>query len=240
MTLCLSLPSNPRGRDFYCGDLHGMYTPLRDALDRQAFNPRLDRLFCAGDLIDRGPDSLACLALLEEPWFFAVRGNHEALLLESVLKRDRKAGAAWQLNGGDWARDLDDTLLLNLAQRIEARMPLVLEVDNPDFHISLCHASYPLPDWNDRQLIESDPELSRHLLWSRSGFRSNQPRQIAGTDCMVYGHSIVDRPRPLGNQLYIDTGAYLSGRVTLLTTAQVREQIRRPGETGLASPCPTP
>ncbi|MGL9724118.1 metallophosphoesterase [Sodalis sp. (in: enterobacteria)] len=32
-----------------------------------------------GDLIDRGPQSEACLPLLENPWFRSVRGNHEQM-----------------------------------------------------------------------------------------------------------------------------------------------------------------
>lgn len=38
-------------------------------------------MLSVGDLVDRGPDSIGCLKLLEAPWFHAVMGNHEQLLL---------------------------------------------------------------------------------------------------------------------------------------------------------------
>lgn len=63
------------------GDLHGHRHLLEDELDRIGFNPTRDRVLSGGDLIDRGPDSLGTLELLEEPWFHAVLGNHELMLL---------------------------------------------------------------------------------------------------------------------------------------------------------------
>jgi serine/threonine protein phosphatase 1 len=77
-----SLLTNCHGKDYVVGDLHGCYDLLQRVLDEVSFNKTHDRLFSVGDLIDRGPDSLACLQLLAEPWFFAVKGNHEDLMLE--------------------------------------------------------------------------------------------------------------------------------------------------------------
>ncbi|MEQ1635292.1 MAG: metallophosphoesterase [Methylococcales bacterium] len=78
----MTLPANSHGRDFVLGDLHGCYQLLQDLLGQVNFNPAQDRLFSVGDLVDRGPDSLACLELLKEPWFYAVLGNHEAMLAD--------------------------------------------------------------------------------------------------------------------------------------------------------------
>lgn len=46
------------------------------------FNQTTDRLFSVGDLIDRGLDSLKYVQLLAEPLFYAVKGNHEILMLD--------------------------------------------------------------------------------------------------------------------------------------------------------------
>ena len=48
---------NRIGRDFAVGDIHGCFTALQIALDAIGFSPETDRLFCAGDLVDRGPGS---------------------------------------------------------------------------------------------------------------------------------------------------------------------------------------
>jgi serine/threonine protein phosphatase 1 len=77
-----SLPANSRGKDYVVGDLHGCFDLLQRVLDEVDFDTTRDRLFSVGDLIDRGPNSLKCLELLSEPWFYAVKGNHEDLMLD--------------------------------------------------------------------------------------------------------------------------------------------------------------
>ena len=84
--LIRTLPSNDQGRDYVVGDLHGCRQLLDQLLEFVDFSPENDRLFSVGDLIDRGSDSLGCLALLEKPWFYAVRGNHEEMLLDFAWK----------------------------------------------------------------------------------------------------------------------------------------------------------
>src|SRR3546814_4769251 len=79
-----SFPPNKKGRDFVVGDIHGHFKLLTAALNNLDFNPELDRIFSVGDLIDRGPDSIDILKWLEKPWFHAVRGNHEQMLIDCI------------------------------------------------------------------------------------------------------------------------------------------------------------
>jgi len=60
---------NVAGRDFIAGDLHGTLTEFLKALNAAGFDENAgDRLFLAGDLVDRGPESDRMLRLLEQPW----------------------------------------------------------------------------------------------------------------------------------------------------------------------------
>ncbi|TAL05004.1 MAG: diadenosine tetraphosphatase, partial [Porticoccaceae bacterium] len=43
------------------GDIQGCLDPLRRLLDSVAFDPTQDRLLAVGDIVNRGPDSLAAL-----------------------------------------------------------------------------------------------------------------------------------------------------------------------------------
>lgn len=98
-----SLSANEEGRDFVVGDLHGQITLLNDALAAINFDPRVDRLISVGDLIDRGENSLSCLALVSEPWFYFVKGNHEQLMEDYLT--GGPTGRWWFPNGGDWWND---------------------------------------------------------------------------------------------------------------------------------------
>ena len=43
------------------GDLQGCLSPLLCLLEQVGFNPTTDKLWCAGDIINRGPQSLETL-----------------------------------------------------------------------------------------------------------------------------------------------------------------------------------
>lgn len=137
---CVHLPANRRGRDFVVGDLHGHRLLLDDVLHAIGFDPLQDRLFSVGDLVDRGPDSLGTLALIEEPWFHAVAGNHELWLLSHLgrygSRRFERKGVAQ--GPGAWVSGIGAAgrrRLERLADRV-ARLPMALHVDaDVPFHV---------------------------------------------------------------------------------------------------------
>jgi serine/threonine protein phosphatase 1 len=130
---CARLPRNLLGRDFVVGDLHGHRGALEAQLEWLGFDPQADRLFSVGDLIDRGPDSLGTLGLLEQPWFHAVLGNHELMLLHWLGLHDSRVHSrrAFESGGGRWvveAATRHRKTLKRLADRVAA-LPLALHVD---------------------------------------------------------------------------------------------------------------
>ena len=80
--------ANTVGRDFVVGDIHGMFKTLAKELEELGFDPEKDRLFSVGDLIDRGPDNEDIEEWLAKPWFHAVRGNHEQMLIDGFTDKE--------------------------------------------------------------------------------------------------------------------------------------------------------
>ena len=63
------------------GDVQGCARELDDLLKAIRFDPGVDELWCLGDLINRGPDSLATLRLWRAIGGRGVIGNHEVYAL---------------------------------------------------------------------------------------------------------------------------------------------------------------
>jgi len=215
----IRLASNLEGRDFLVGDLHGMHDAFDQALKARDFDPARDRVISVGDLVDRGPDSPACLRLLDEPWFHAVRGNHEQLMLD-VLE-GREDPALWAINGGDWAleADLEGDLAGPIAQ--VRRLPIALTLSLPNGSaIGITHADYPRSDWSEIESAVSDRRDRYAMLWGRRTIRGGDPREIANIALTVHGHTPIETPTRLGTALFIDTGAVYGGSLTLLTVEE--------------------
>ena len=175
--------ANTVGRDFVVGDMHGFLDLFLAELDRLNFDPSCDRVFSVGDLIDRGPNSMGCLRLLKQPWFHAVRGNHEQMLLDycfphvlSEHASDVNAKTFLQ-HGGAWVLMLDaaekDEFWYELLPLVQATPHLMcvghgenrfhvvhaeLLTGAPEFSIK-CVTSPPLSDCAATARVLTDADL---------------------------------------------------------------------------------
>lgn len=214
-TLLVRLLGRGLGRDFVMGDPHGMIHLVRAALARLDFNPAIDRLFIVGDLVDRGPYSDEALELLNEPWCFCVRGNHEQCFLD-CYQGGRLNTAALEFhvreNGGAWWLALsEERRQAHLAAY--AKMPLVIEVDTVRGTVGMVHAEVPRGmDWATfKARIEAgDHHTTMSALWGRTRAKNNDHRGVHGIGRIYSGHTILDRMSRLGNCYMLDTGAFLS------------------------------
>lgn len=195
------------------GDIHGCYAQLMAALRARKFNPYKDLLISVGDLIDRGPESLKCLALLECAWFNAVRGNHEQMAIDALSAAER---TIWLMNGGQWFSALsteDQATAHRLINHCDT-LPYILEVACADEKHIIAHADYPSAVYAWQKSVD------RHaVLWNRNRLNahfSGQGERIGGADHFWFGHTPLKQRYDAENQHYIDTGAVMGGRLTLV------------------------
>lgn len=75
------------------GDIQGCYDEFRRLLDQIDFDPGRDRLWLAGDLVNRGPKSLETLRFVKGLGESAITvlGNHDLHLIATVVSLS-KAG----------------------------------------------------------------------------------------------------------------------------------------------------
>ena len=203
---------NTLGADYVVGDLHGMYDLLLDALAKVNFNTDRDRCFSVGDLVDRGPDSEKCLNLIHQPWFFAVKGNHEEILINITRNSGSYTKEKWLIAGGHWHEKVATSQMHQYANWLD-QLPYIIYIDSNPF-VAICHAEYPLNQWLPQQ-VAGDPKLKKALQWSRSRIKEQDTSIVTGIDHIFCGHTIVKKPLVLGNHHFIDTGAYKSEQLTL-------------------------
>ena len=207
----VTLPENTKGRDFVVGDIHGCFELFEKALAAVGFDPQKDRVISVGDLVDRGPESPQCLYYLNQPWFHAIRGNHEEILMrlfqdgvlnEEGVKKNIPHGMGWMLDETtDSLQDIRDAM---------QKLPLVIEVETAMGKMGFVHADVPKDmDWDTfkHNINTHDKDTRITAQWSRKRVDDNNDQGVDGITRIFLGHTPVDSgPLKLGNCFFVDTG----------------------------------
>jgi serine/threonine protein phosphatase 1 len=220
----------PEGVVVYAvGDVHGQYHLLESLLARihaDAELPNYDRriLVFVGDYVDRGPSSRLVVERVATgfPLFetVALKGNHEQMLLDFVADAElwpvyRRLGGAETLLSYGVERDLlfganvaasvvRDAFLAALPQtHLDFLRSLSLSYDCGDYHF--VHAGV-------RPGVPLDRQTEADRLWIRDQFLT--AGDVFGGRMIVHGHTPTRDPEHLSFRVGIDTGAYMTGRLT--------------------------
>lgn len=225
---------NPIGKDFICSDIHGYFSVLERQLISVGFDESCDRLFSLGDMIDRGDESNKVLDWLAKPWFYAIQGNHERMLINSFKCESDFPRHQWLLSGGEWAKDLSSDKM-ELFYNVLSKLPIAIELSLPrQYKIGLVHAELPDQcDWNDvehtlKTISPSSAESNRlvgGMLWKRRQphlpvDKISRIENVDNIDHVFHGHTILSDYLTLANRTFMDLGSYRTGRIGLLNPLQ--------------------
>lgn len=224
-------PRLPEGLRIYAmSDIHGRADLLQQmftVIDRDlaTIGPRRAIHVYLGDYIDRGPDSNRTIELLiqralkHESVF--LKGNHEAFLLD-VLNNPHQL-QDWKQYGGlqtlasyglrpslnpDPAEQVE--LIRELAQAIPPQQLKFFNGLRPRFvcgDFFFVHAGV-------KPGVPLARQQEQDMLWIREEFLESD-RNFG--KYVVHGHTPVQQPDIRPNRANIDTGAYATGNLTLLT-----------------------
>lgn len=222
------LPANVAGRDFVIGDIHGCFDEFHTLLKAVEFNPLTDRMISVGDLIDRGPHSMMCIDLVYEPWFYAVRGNHEQLMIDTILNHDMNAKDTWLYNGGVWSASHPQYELRDAATRLD-QLPLVITVGEGETRFNVVHAelistrrySYAFYAPGEADSLVTDQTIDNWgfsdddetgMIWGRTIINGVEYRKFKYQDATnlsttFVGHTPCKEVKRVERQVYLDTAA---------------------------------
>lgn len=204
------MDANISGRDFIIGDLHGCWHLLVSLLEAVKFDYEVDRLFCVGDLVDRGKMNEQCLELLTKKWFFCVLGNHEDLTRGAMLwflhlhsgQRNHSASADYLLamkqthmhNGGQWLNQIVTSQHLSLDDKkaycednikLINALPYVLVVGTGEDRFNIVHSELIRPGvpMSDALLDNEADKLDKEILiWDRTLFSARADSVLTNPD----------------------------------------------------------
>lgn len=164
------------------GDIHGWYEVFERILQRIDFSYQHDRLWLTGDLVNRGPDSLAMVRRARElesrlgERFVCVLGNHDLHLLAEVAGIARKKSA--QLEAFLAAKDGED-----LADWLRRRPLLHREGETLLVHAGLW------PDWTVEVAEGWARRVEEILRKRKAGRRLLDPKAIP-SELAAEGHAL--------------------------------------------------
>jgi bis(5'-nucleosyl)-tetraphosphatase (symmetrical) len=187
------------------GDIQGCYEPLQRLLDKVGFDRAKDHLWIAGDLVNRGPQSLEVLRFLENLGHRAncVLGNHDLHLL-AIYYADHKQKRSDTLDQIIKATDADK--LMDWLRH----QPLVHFDEARNWCMS--HAGIP-PKWSGRKAHKLSQEVEAVLQGNHpcqffEQMYGNKPacwdKNLTGTDRLRTIVNYLTRMRFIDNRGTLD------------------------------------
>lgn len=238
-------PGPPEGLRLYViGDIHGRFDLLTIlyaelARDMERAVPQQAAEIFLGDYVDRGPQSREVVNWLiqSEPVTserICLMGNHEAMMLQSLDRPEALRG--WRDVGGlETLHSYGVSPPIAMSARDQKSVHQSFRAALPAEHGAFLRSLPARAEFGDYFFVHAGVSPARDLasqrtqdlLWTREPFLSST---ADFGKIVVHGHTPVKRPDVRPNRINIDTGAYMTGRLTCLV---LEGEARRFLQTGL-------
>ncbi|MBF9152394.1 metallophosphoesterase family protein [Novosphingobium jiangmenense] len=219
----------PAGRRVYAiGDIHGrldLFEQLLAKIDQDdATRGEAETLLILlGDLVDRGPDSRGvverAIQLMASGRVRVLAGNHEEMMLASLRDTEvlryflRHGGRETLFSYGLTAEEYSRGNLDEIRERANALIPPAHIAFMEAMENQIVVGDYLFVHAGIRPGVPLDRQMTSDLRWIRREFLEHE-RPYG--HFVVHGHTIMEEPDLRPNRIGIDTGAFVTGKLTAL------------------------
>lgn len=225
-------------RTIFIGDIHGCIDEFNELLKKVSYNRNTDRVILLGDLIDRGPDSVAVIRKARELGLESVMGNHEHKYTKWFRSQGTRVDVYDRRDFYSQLSDQDISYIQSMPTYIELDDVIVVHAGlKPGILVSnqtkddLMYLRYTDADRKFislKKINRLGKEETGAIFWTQFWH---------GPKSVVYGHNVHSYEEPLieerspGVTCYgLDTGCCFGGRLTALiweTKEIVQVQAKR-------------
>ena len=218
-------------RTIVIGDPHGCLEEFQNLLGKVGWRKSIDRLVVAGDLVDRGPDSIGLIRFVKLNNIECVMGNHEHKYVR-FYKHELKSSKSGYVNPMKFNHEKLELYRKMSNEDLEflAQLPTKIKIGN---NLWVIHGGLDctkvFSDQVDDKLIYTRYVKANGEAISGDSYNKEQSAKHwtdvwQGPESIVYGHFVhslgyprIVQPRPGVRMWGIDTGCCFGGKLTAIS-----------------------
>ena len=211
----VSIPSNSYERVIIIGDVHGCHDEFEKILKSVEFRKDIDLLILVGDLLGKGPQSVATVRTVIRLGALCVRGNHEDNLIRSL----RDPGGKHFIKRYPFGKDLSK-------QEVDWIINLPYTITLPDAGLVVVHAGL-VPGLPVHRQRPKDLMRMRTIDAQGRGSKEHASKDFTswasvypGPQTVVFGHTARQNLQVHPFAIGLDTGCVHGRQLTALVVDQ--------------------
>ena len=207
------------------GDVHGCYYTLKELVDKIKNKYPNIKIFCVGDLVDRGNNSFEVIKFVVAEKIQCVIGNHDFMFYSNMRDPYSLMAKSWNYNGAETTLASYKDKLNQMDKHLDLiiNSPLFYNLD--DCFISHAGISKSLKDKLPENFLSDDAALKEILgndlfnqnsiIWTRGDLLNIGKLQVVG-----HTHRKEVFFDKVSNAIYIDTTAFGNNKLSAAIVEQ--------------------
>ena len=207
------------------GDVHGCYHTLRELVDKIRKKYPNIKIYCVGDLVDRGNSSFEVIEFVVAEKIQCVIGNHDFMFYSNMRDPYSLMAKSWNYNGAETTLASYKDKLNQMDKHLDLIINSPLFFNLEDCFISHAGISKSLKDKLPENFLSDDAALKEILsndlfnqnsiIWARGDLLNIGRLQVVG-----HTHRKEVFFDKVSNALYIDTTAFGNNKLSAAIVEQ--------------------